>query len=180
MPNGFVLGFESVFGVGKGVQNRVCGGMEGVSLETEGLVDGDGFEGDGFLFGGFLALGLQLTVDRDVGILVETSIALHACFGLGAAFDDCKIMVEEAHAPSERLQRMVVLDGVRLFLGFFDQLAVGDTGFRPAGRKVVCVEFEETQTEARRADDYALFVVPAFFSCVHGAPQGFHFHRRTK
>ena len=134
------------------------------------MVRGDGFERDGFRFLCFLALGLQLAVDRDVCVLVETSIAFHAVFGLGTAFDDRKIMVEEPHAPSERLQRMVVLDGVSLFLGFFDQLAVGYAGFGPAGREMVGVEFEEPQTEARRADDDAFFVVPAFFSCVHGAP----------
>ena len=138
------------------------------------------FKNNRFGFGGFLALGLELAVDGDVSILVETGIAFHACFGLCAAFDDRKIMAEEAHAPSERLQRMVVLDGVRLFLGFFDQLAVGYTGFGPAGREVVCIEFEEPQTEARRADDDALFVVLAFFPCVHGAPQSFHFHRGTE
>ena len=128
------------------------------------------FKNNRFGFGGFLALGLQLAVDGDVCVLVETSIAFHAVFGLGAAFDDRKIMAKEPHAPSERLQGMVVLDGVSLFLGFFDQLAVGYTGFGPVGREMVGVEFEETQTEARRADDYAFFVVLAFFPCVHGAP----------
>ena len=128
------------------------------------------FKNNRFGFGGFLVLGLELTVDGDVGILVETGIALHAFFGLCAAFDDRKIMVEEPHAPCKSLQGMVVLDGVRLFLGFFDQFAVGDTGFGPAGREMVGVEFEETQTEARRADDDALFVVLAFFPSVHGAP----------
>ena len=134
------------------------------------MVYGDRFKRDGFRLGGFLALGLELTVDGDVCILVKTGIAFHAVFGLGAAFDDRKIMIEEAYAPSERFQGMVVLDGVSLFLGFFDQLTVGYTSFGPVGRKMVGVEFEETQTEARRADDYAFFVVLAFFSCVHGAP----------
>jgi len=141
-----------------------------MSLETEGLVGSNGFKRDGFRFLRFLALRLELAIDGDVCILVKTGIALHAFFGLRAAFDDRKIMVEEPHAPSERLQRMVVLDGVSLFLGFFDQLAVGYTGFGPVGRKMVRVEFEESVAEARRADDDALFVVPAFFSCVHGTP----------
>ena len=138
--------------------------------EAEGLFGGDGFKRDGFRFGGFLALRLELAVDGDVCILVKTGIAFHAFFGLCAAFDDRKIMVEEAYAPSKRFQRMVVLDGVSLFLGFFDQLAVGDTGFGPVGREVVCIEFEEPQTEARRADYYAFFVVLAFLPRVHGAP----------
>ena len=128
------------------------------------------FKNNRFGFGGFLALGLQLAVDGDVGVLVETSIAFHAVFGLRAAFDDRKIMVEEPHAPCECLQGMVMLDGVSLFLGFFDQLAVGYAGFGPAGREMVGVEFEEPQTEARGADDDAFFVVLAFFTCVHGAP----------
>ena len=62
------------------------------------------FKNNRFGFGGFHALGLELAVDGDVGVLVETGIALHASFGLRAAFDDRKIMVEEAHAPSKRLQ----------------------------------------------------------------------------
>ena len=78
------------------------------------------FKNNRFGFGGFLALGLQLAVDGDVSILIETRIALHAFFGLRAAFDDRKIMVKEPHAPSEGFQGMVVLDGVCLFLGFFD------------------------------------------------------------
>ena len=86
------------------------------------------FKNNRFGFGGFLALGLELAVDGDVCILVETGIALHAFFGLCAAFDDRKIMVEEAYAPCERLQGMVVLDGMRQTLGFFDEFAVGDTG----------------------------------------------------
>ena len=69
-----------------------------------------------------------------------------------------------------------MLDGMRQTLGFFDQLAVGDTGGGPVGREMVRVEFEESVTEARRADDDALFVVLTFFSCVHGSPQGFHSH----
>ena len=86
------------------------------------------FKNNRFWFGGFLALGLQLAVDGDVCVLVETGIALHALFGLCATFDDCEIMVKEPHAPSKRLQRMVVLDGVSQTLRLFDQLAVGDTG----------------------------------------------------
>ena len=128
------------------------------------------FKNNGFGFGGFLALRLQLAVNGDVCVLVETSIAFHAVFGLGAAFDDRKIMAKEPHAPSEGFQGMVMLDGVRLFLGFFDQLAVGYASRRPVFRKMVGVEFEEPQTEARRADDDAFFVVLAFFPCVHGAP----------
>ena len=128
------------------------------------------FKNNRFGFGGFLALGLQLAVDGDVGILIETRIAFHAFFGLRAAFDDRKIMAKEPHTPSEGFQGMVVLDSVSLFLGFFDQLAVGDTGFGPVGRKMVRVEFEEPVTEARRADDDAFFVVLTFLPRVHGAP----------
>ena len=104
MPNGFVWRFKRVFWLGKGVQNRVCGGLEGVLPETEGVVYGDRFKRDGFRFLCFLALSLQLAVDGDVCVLVKTGIAFHAFFRLGAAFDDRKIMVEEPHAPSERLQ----------------------------------------------------------------------------
>ena len=134
------------------------------------------FKNNRFGFGGFLALRLELAVDGDVGILVETGIALHAFFGLRAAFDDRKIMVEEAHAPSESFQGMVMLDGVRQTLGFFDEFAVCHAGFGPMGREVVRIEFKESVTEARGADDDAFLVVPTFFTCVHGAPQGFHSH----
>lgn len=138
------------------------------------------FKNNRFGFGGFLALRLELAVDGDVRILVETGIAFHAVFGLRAAFDDRKIMVEEAHAPCKRLQGMVVLDGVSQTLRLFDQLAVGYTGFGPVGREMVRIEFEESFAEARRAYDDAFFVVPAFFPCVHRAPQGFHSHAGMK
>ena len=86
------------------------------------------FKNNRFWLGGFLALGLQLAVDRDVCVLVETSIAFHAVFGLCAAFDDREIMVEEAHAPFEGFEGMVVFKGVRQTLRLFDEFAVGDTG----------------------------------------------------
>jgi len=111
-----------------------------------------------------------LAVDSDVGILIETGVGFHARFGLRTAFEDRIIMPEETHAPFEGFEGMVVFEGVSLSLRLFDELAVRYAGFRPMGREMVGVEFEESQTEARRADDDALFVVLAFFSCVHGAP----------
>ena len=48
---------------------------------------------------GFVAGGLELAVDGNVGILVETGVGFEAGFGSSAAFDDREIMVKEADSP---------------------------------------------------------------------------------
>ena len=75
---------------------------------------------DGFRFLRFLALRLELAVDSDVGILVETGVGFHARFGLGTAFKDPEIMVKEPHTPFEGFYGMVFLQGMRLPLRLFD------------------------------------------------------------
>jgi hypothetical protein len=50
---------------------------------------------------GFIAGDLELAVDGDVGVLVETGVGFEARFGCSAAFDDRKIMVKEADSPFE-------------------------------------------------------------------------------
>ena len=75
---------------------------------------------DGFRFLRFLALRLELAVDGNVGILVETGVGFHARFRLGAAFEDPEIMVKEPHAPFEGFDRMIVFECMRLTLRLFD------------------------------------------------------------
>ena len=94
-------------------------------------------KGNGFRCLRFLPLRLELAVDGDVGILVETGVRFHARFGLGTAFEDPEIMVEEPHAPFKGFDRMVFLQSVRLTLRLFDELAVGDTSRRPVFREMV-------------------------------------------
>ncbi len=96
-----------------------------------------GFKGNGFRFLRFLALRLELAVDRDVGILVETRVRFHAFFRLGAAFEDPEIMVEEPHTPFEGFYGMVMFECMRLPLRLFDQFAVRDTSRRPVFREMV-------------------------------------------
>ena len=86
---------------------------------------GNGFEGDlfGLLLGGF-----ELAVDGDVGVLVEAGVAFHARFGLGAAFEDRVIMVEETDTPVESGERVVVFECVCSALRLFDKVAVRYTG----------------------------------------------------
>ena len=94
------------------------------------------FKGNGFRLLRFLALRLELAVDSDVGILVETRVGFHARFRLGAAFENPEIMVKEPHAPFEGFYGMIVLQCMRLTLRFLDQLAVRYARRRPVFREM--------------------------------------------
>ena len=58
---------------------------------------------------GFVAGSLELAVDVDVGVLVETGIAFHTGFGRSAAFDDGEIMVKEAESTFKGFAGMSML-----------------------------------------------------------------------
>ena len=58
---------------------------------------------------GFIAGSLELAVDGDVGILIETGVTLHPGFGSSAAFDDREIMVKEAETPFKGFAGMSML-----------------------------------------------------------------------
>ena len=58
---------------------------------------------------GFVAGRLELAVDGDVGILVETGVGFEAGFGRSAAFDNGEIMVKEAETPFESFAGMSML-----------------------------------------------------------------------
>lgn len=61
---------------------------------------------------------------------------------------------------------------VRPALRLFDEVAVGDTAFGPAGREMVGVELEELATVARDTTDNDMLVVAAaFFIGVHRSPE---------
>ena len=77
---------------------------------------------------GFVAGGLELAVDGNVGILIETGIGFEAGFRLGSAFDHGEIMVEEPNVPFEGFGRMSVLKSMGLALGLLDEFAVGYAG----------------------------------------------------
>ena len=116
----------------------------------------DGFEGDvlrkmfesGVGYGrrlqglAGLGLSLELAVDTDVGILVETGIGFEARFGLCVAFNDVEIMMEDTESPFEGFGCMSVFESVGLSLGFFDKFAVSHAGCGPFFREMVGVEFE--------------------------------------
>ena len=79
------------------------------------------------LFGCFF----ELAVDGNVGVLIEARVGFEPGFGLCSAFEDPIIMLEETYTPFERCERVVMLEGVRPALGFFDEFAVGYAGCRP-------------------------------------------------
>ena len=58
---------------------------------------------------GFVAGRLELAIDGDVGILIETGVRLEAGFGRSAAFDNREIMVKEAESPFEGFAGMSML-----------------------------------------------------------------------
>ena len=159
----------------------VNGWMEGMAMEG-GRTESDGLKGDflremleigvgesGFFLGG-LEFGLELAVDGYVGILVETGVGFEAGFGLGTAFEDRIIMVQETRAPFECGKGVVMLECMSLALGFFDEFAVGYAGCGPVFREMVGIEFEESGAETRGSYDDAFFAGLAFFDHIHGTP----------
>jgi len=78
-----------------------------------------------FLFTG----DLKGTVNGDVRKLVETGVCFQARSGLLAASKDTEIMREKADSPFEAFVRKIVLKGMGLALGFFDEFAIRDTCF---------------------------------------------------
>ncbi|MBR6305034.1 MAG: hypothetical protein IKR37_05385 [Paludibacteraceae bacterium] len=124
------------------------------------------------LFFCFLAFGLELAIDGDVGRLVETVIGFEAGFRLGSAFENSEIMVEETDPPFEGFDRMIVLQGMCLTLRFFDHFAVCYASSRPVSREMVGIELEKSFMLGRTADDDMFAVTPAFFSGIHRTPKG--------
>ena len=78
-----------------------------------------------------LGSGFELAVESYVGVLIETGVAFHTRFGLGSAFEDPVIMEEETDTPLDTDEGMVVLKGVSLTLGFFDECSVRYAGCGP-------------------------------------------------
>ena len=78
------------------------------AFETERFFRGNRFERKIFKvnlrFLRFLALGLQLAIDGDVCILIETGIGFETRFRLGSAFENPEIMVEETDPPFHGFQ----------------------------------------------------------------------------
>ena len=122
---------------------------------------------------GFVAGRLELAVDSNVGVLIETGIAFETGFGLGTAFDDREIMIKEAESPFEGFAGMSMLQSVGLALGLFDEFSISYAGCRPGLREMVGIELEKAVGLGHSADNDVLFVAATCFDGVHRAPVGF-------
>ena len=129
---------------------------------------------------GFVASGLELAIDGNVGVLVETGIAFHAGFGSSAAFDNGEIMVKEADSPFEGFGCMGMLQGMGLALGLLDEFTICYAGCRPGLREMVGIELEKALGIRHSADNDVLFVTATFFDGVHRAPVVFITDNRHK
>ena len=118
---------------------------------------------------GFLCLGLKLAIDADVGILIEIAVGFESGSGLGVAFDDVEIMMEEPEPPFECFGGMSVFEGVGLALGFFDKFAVGHAGCGPFFREMEGIELEEAFVETRVARDDTFLILTSEFLLVQRA-----------
>ena len=121
----------------------------------------------------FVAGSLELAVDGDVGVLVETGVGFETGFRSSAAFDDREIMVKEADSPFEGFAGMSMLQSVGLALGLLDEFTISYAGSRPGLWKMVGVELEKAVGIRHSADNDVLFVAAACFDGVHRAPVGF-------
>ena len=103
--------------------------------------------------GGF-AGSLEFTINGNVGVLVETGVALHPGFRSSAAFDNREIMVKEAESPFKGFAGMSMLQGVGLALGLLDEFAICYAGCRPCLWKMVGIELEKTLSIRQKLIDY--------------------------
>ena len=82
--------------------------------------------------GGFFlgALGdlLEMAVDANVGILIETGVPFYTRFGLFSAFENTEVMDQETKFPFVSLGRVVMLEGMGLALGEFDEFTIRYAG----------------------------------------------------
>ena len=118
-------------------------------------------------FCGLLGGGFEVAVDADVDVLIETSIRFETGFRFGASFDYMEIMMEETKSPFDAFRRVVVFEGVREFLGGFDELAVSNAGCRPSLGKMVGIELVETAKTRNTADDDVLAVFLTLLVGIH-------------
>ena len=97
----------------------------------------------------FVASGLELAVDGDVGVLIETGVGFEAGFRRSAAFDNGEIMVKEAESPFKGFAGMRMLQSVGLALGLLDEFTIRYAGCRPGLREMVGIELEKASPRAR-------------------------------
>ena len=122
---------------------------------------------------GFIAGNLELAVDSNVGVLVETGVGFEAGFRGSAAFDDREIMVKEAESPFEGFAGMGMLQSVGLALGLLDESTICYAGCRPGLWEMVGIELEKAVGVGHSANNDVLFVAATCFDGVHRAPVGF-------
>ena len=115
---------------------------------------------------------LEMTVNADVGILIETGVPFYTRFGLFSAFEDTEVMDQETELPFVGFGRVVMLEGMGLTLGEFDEFAICYASSRPMRRKMVGIEFVQTYPKARRAHDDAFAALTAYFDGIHRSRNG--------
>jgi len=117
-----------------------------------------------------LLLGFEVTVDTDVGVLIETGIGFEAGFGSVTTFDYTVVMTEETHAPFKGCVGVVMFQGMGIALGLFDEFAISNTGGRPVRREMVSIALEVTITVLTMSEDNMFAVMLTFFGSIHGTP----------
>ena len=129
---------------------------------------------------GLLLCGFEVAVDSHINVLIETGVPLHARFGLGSAFENTEIMLEETDVPLDGGIGMVVLQSMGTALSFFDEFAVRHTSSRPGLGEMVGIELEDVSTAGVTADNNVFFVTATFSDGVHGATEVFDCSSRHK
>ena len=123
---------------------------------------------------------LEMTKNADVGILIETGVPFYTRFGLLPTFENTEVMDEKTELPFVSLGRVVMLKGMGLALGKFDEFTVCYASSRPVRRKMVSIEFVQTFTEARRAHDDAFAALTSYFDGIHRSTEGIKAISETK
>ena len=121
-----------------------------------------------------------MTVDADVGILIETGVPFETRFGLFSAFENTEVMDQETEFPFVGFGRVVVFKGMRLTLGEFDEFRICYASSRPMRRKMVGIEFVQAYAKAGGTDNDAFAALPAYFDGIHRAREGSNAGSETK
>ena len=160
------MGLESAVRGGSAGENRTDGayGTGFYRLESNVLYVDFRFLS---CFLGCITGGLELTVEGNVGILVETGVGFESVFGLGSAFANSEIMGKETQSPFKSFGGMGMFEGVCLVLSEFDEFAIGDAGCRPGLGEMVGVELEKAFRVRHSADNDVFAVFGALFDGVN-------------
>jgi len=116
--------------------------------------------------------GLEVAIDADIDVLIETGIRFEAGFGGLVGFENTEIMLKEADSPFKGFASVGMFQSMGTTLGEFDVFAVRYAGLGPGLGEVVGIELEHAGTMGTTTDNNMFAAFAALFEIIHSAPEG--------